>query len=133
MCLWSGHDRCQFFQQLQRFKGHMCRSIAPGALETIEQPSVRHRLETFHGKRWTSAVFAQTFKPLTISGRNGSVRMKAEAGHAGAPWTGQSVDALRINLISDPSDPAPGVGAEGDLAGYRGSVKARQPRLIPLW
>ena len=56
--------------------------------------------------------------------------MQAEAGHASAPWTGQSVHALRIDLIPSPSHTAPPIRAESDSARYRGSVNARQPRLI---
>jgi predicted TIM-barrel fold metal-dependent hydrolase len=41
MCFGSGDERRQSFQQFERFKNNMRRPIAPGALETIEQPSVR--------------------------------------------------------------------------------------------
>src|SRR5438093_1305794 len=108
----------------------MCRSVIPWTLETVEQTPVRKRFETFHGNRWARTLLNQSLQSLTVPARNRGVRMQAKAGNGGTAGTGQSLHALRIDLISGTSHAAAGARPEGHSSGYGGGIEARQPGLI---
>ncbi len=129
---WSGHQRREFFQQLQPFKDHVRGSVAPRAFESIEQASVGQRFNAFHRDWWPGAVSRQTFQALAVSSGNRDIRVQAEAVVAGTSRTGQGRHALRIDLIPHAGHASTGVGSECRPARYGGGIEVGQPRLIAL-
>jgi len=113
---WGGHERRKSFQQLESFKDHMRRPVSPGAPETIEQPSVWQRFQTFHRDRWPGAVSGETFQALAVVARNRDIRVHAETPDAGATRTGQNLQALRVDLVP-PAGDAPDLRSSAFIGG----------------
>src|SRR3989304_1483642 len=104
--------------------------IAPGTLETIQEPAVGKSFKTLCSDWRPGAIAAETLQTFPIFGMNGNVGVDAKARHGGAAWAEQCVDTFRIDLISRAAHAPSGVGAKGDFAKYGGRVQAGQPRLI---
>lgn len=73
------HERCELFQDLERFKGHMGRSVAPRVLETVQQAAVGQQRETLGGHRRASAVAGEPLQALAIAREHGDVGVDADA------------------------------------------------------
>ena len=123
----SRHKRRQFFQQFQRSQNDVGGSISPRPLEAIEQAVAGERLQTLGGNGWPGTIAAQSLKSAPVCGRNGSVRMQAEARDAGAARAGEGVHALGIDLIPDTRDTAPGIGTKSHFARYLLRPVAKAP------
>lgn len=50
------HKRSAFFNQFEGLEDHVGGSVAPAALEAIEQPAVGQQRQALGSQRWTQAI-----------------------------------------------------------------------------
>lgn len=65
------HEGSELFDQLEGLENDMARSIAPAALEAIQQPAVRQKRKPLCCYRGPTGITAQTFEPHPVMGRYG--------------------------------------------------------------
>jgi hypothetical protein len=67
------HERCELFQDLERFEGYMGRSVAPPVLEAVQQAAVGQQRETLGGHGRAGAVAGEPLQAPAIACRHADV------------------------------------------------------------
>ncbi len=115
----------------------MRRPVSPGRLESIGEPTVRHCLETTQAERRASNITTETLESLSITRRNGHIRVQAHAsltdatrGHDGSNFDAGSVVFSRLHPILEPSPGLTRLGTRRTPRTDRGRSKYRHQGVV---
>jgi len=98
------HKRGEFFNQFEGLENHVGGSVAPAALEAIQQPAVGEKRQPL-GRHWrTPGVTAQALEAHAVMGGNADIGMNAVAGNRGTTRAGGDGDVFQIDRIANLCD-----------------------------
>jgi len=126
------HQSRELPDEFERFKDDVGRSVAPAALEAIQQAAIRQQGETLLGQRRTRDITAELLEPQAVASGDADFGMQTDAPRGGKKGSGARLlfQVLHLYAILYGADLPAGPRPGGDPAGHRDPVKLGEQGLI---